>query len=524
MVDLVLDQLDRFGLIQDSKPFKLPPEAWTELNNVRFEDGGLRKLKGHTEVFPSAPVAPGFLLPVRTPAEQFWLYTSLLKAYVWNGSVHTDLTRTSGGDYGASHSSEWQGLVFGGIALLNNGADAPQFWATPSVGTKLADLTNWPASTTCKRIAALKRHLVAIDVTESGTRHPHRVRWSQPADPGSVPTTWDYTDPANDSGVTELDDVNSGVLIDAVNLRDRLFLYKSNSIYSMRYIGGQFVFAFERYLETAGLLAPGCATSYGAGFRHFVVTEDDIIIHAGQGEPQSILDTRMRRTLFNNINPTQFSKSYAFHNLPAQEVWFCYPSAQSTEVDSALVWDYQGGGVGKLFSTQVDYNHLALGIIESADAGTWDADTEAWDDDETLWANASRLAPVAAVQVDTKFYQIDKGETRDGDTFVATAQRTDLAIIGRQRDGQWRTDFTQRKLVTRIWLDAEGEFKVRLGSQEMVEGSVTWLDYQDFVGGVDKYLDFEAEGAAIAIEFTSNQDKTWKVNSYTLDLVESGEF
>ena len=52
---------------------------------------------------------------------------------------------------------------------MSNGFDDPQFWAlssgVPSVSNKMADLSNWPASTECKSLRAFRSFLVALNVT-----------------------------------------------------------------------------------------------------------------------------------------------------------------------------------------------------------------------------------------------------------------------------------------------------------------------------------------------------------------------
>jgi len=44
--------------------------------------------------------------------------------------------------------------------------------------------------------------------------------------------------------------------------------------------------------------------------------------------------------VFNDINTNQLSKVYAVNNSQYNEVWWFYPSANSNENDSYVVWDY----------------------------------------------------------------------------------------------------------------------------------------------------------------------------------------
>ena len=115
------------GAIKDVEPWALPPEVFSNINNMRVENGALVTVGGYGQVFDPPTVDPIWLLPVRTTTDYFWLYTSLLKAYcVDTGNTHTDITRTSGGDYAATLALGWTGGVLNTIPVLNNGVDVPQ--------------------------------------------------------------------------------------------------------------------------------------------------------------------------------------------------------------------------------------------------------------------------------------------------------------------------------------------------------------------------------------------------------------
>src|SRR5262245_61859086 len=185
--------LRTIGLIRDQEGNYLPPEAWTYARNMRAVADGIERIGGQTQVFGTPGVAPHFAIPISTTSQTYWLYTSLTKGYVYDGTTHTDITRVSG-DYTAGNTRDWNGTLLGGVPILNNGSDTPQQWATLSPATKLTPLSNWPASTTAKVIRAFGPTLIALNLVESGTSFPHLVRWSHPADPGTVPSSWDYTD------------------------------------------------------------------------------------------------------------------------------------------------------------------------------------------------------------------------------------------------------------------------------------------------------------------------------------------
>ncbi|KKL76808.1 hypothetical protein LCGC14_2041240, partial [marine sediment metagenome] len=232
------------GIIKDIPPHLLPPEMWSDGQNMRFRDGKVVKFTGHEAVFDPPSIAPYWAIAAQTAAEQFWLYAGLAKIYtVEQDGTHTEITRASG-DYTGIAGDLWDGTVLAGIPVVTNGVDDPQSWSPIAAATPLVDLPNWPANTTCKHIRAFKNFLVALHITESGTVKPHMVKWSHPADPGSVPSSWDDTDATKDAGEVELADSQAGIIQDALGLRDILLIYKDNSIWGMQHIGGQFIFRF----------------------------------------------------------------------------------------------------------------------------------------------------------------------------------------------------------------------------------------------------------------------------------------
>ena len=49
---LPLMGLDALGVILDSPPVALPPQAFSDARNVRFRDNAIRKMEGEVNIFP----------------------------------------------------------------------------------------------------------------------------------------------------------------------------------------------------------------------------------------------------------------------------------------------------------------------------------------------------------------------------------------------------------------------------------------------------------------------------------------
>ena len=509
------------GVVRDSPPHELPPEAWTLAENVRFEDDSIVQLLGYSQIFGTPGVAPYYAQFVSAPAQPWWLYAGLSKIYSFDGTVHTDITRTTdGATYSASNASQWQGTNIGGIPIINNGVDVPQYWPALTAGTHMANLANWPSTLRCKIIRAFGPYMMALNLTDTGVSKPYDVRWSHPADPGSVPPTWDITDPTHNAGQISLSDVDSGQIVDGLSLQGKFYVYKENSCWRFRNVGGQFIFDEDAFLETTGLLSPRCVAVTGDGQRHFFVGQDNIYVHDGNSA-KPLLDKRTRRYLFNAIDVQNYAISFVFINPVRREGWFCYPALGQTVPTRAMIVNYDTLAVTEC---DIDFVAAAMGTVETSDTETWATVTGPWTSDTLPWDSSSRRKLVLSKPTVTKFEQLDLGITRDGAAFTGLIQRTSLGMVGRnRRTGEWITDFEVRKMCHRIWPKMSGApVSIRLGGQDVPGGSIRWSLPQTFDPSAAKWCDITAEGAALCVEISGANG--WKLDGYKLDLVTLGRF
>src|SRR6478735_4718714 len=110
-----INDLATVGQVNDRPPYMLPPEAWTLAENIRYTKDGVEVLAGWASVFGTPGVAPHFAMPVKSTSQTYWLYTSLTKGYVYDGSTHTNITRQTAGvdvNYTANDTANWNGVVF----------------------------------------------------------------------------------------------------------------------------------------------------------------------------------------------------------------------------------------------------------------------------------------------------------------------------------------------------------------------------------------------------------------------------
>ena len=88
------DNVGSIGIIKDTPPYNLPQGAWSDGNNVRFLDNGVKKIAGYKEVMATCPFAPYYIHPYLTTAGQYyWIAYGATDIAVYSGTTWTDITR-----------------------------------------------------------------------------------------------------------------------------------------------------------------------------------------------------------------------------------------------------------------------------------------------------------------------------------------------------------------------------------------------------------------------------------------------
>ena len=218
-----VDNVGQVGIVKEKSSWNLPPNVWSDGNNVKTEEGSIRKCPGYSEVMSTCPIAPYFITQITLGTPEFWVVGGLAAIYVYdntssstaldggiNASVTTvtvdsttgfedigtitietenisytgktattftgctrgadstsaashsdnvsvtratkwyDVTRASGA-YSATADENWTGTIVGGVLVMTNNYDKPQYWALtdgkPISSQKMQDLSNWPSLT-----------------------------------------------------------------------------------------------------------------------------------------------------------------------------------------------------------------------------------------------------------------------------------------------------------------------------------------------------------------------------------------
>ena len=509
-------QVGQFGVNRDLSSSELPVNAWTDCQNIRFLDGSAYQFYGHGEIFAGTPIEPYHVLPVTVAGVRYWLYAGANKLYQVGapGGVitHTNLTRqtaTVDVNYSAQRNA-WTSAVLGGIPILNNGVDAPQQWLLTGKATALSA---WPVNTTCASMRTFRNMLVALDVTKAGVRFPYMVKVSHPADPGSVPVTWDITDATKDALEYDISS-GYGYIIDGMELRNSFMVYKTDGVFRMDYTGGAFIVSNQKVLGMSGALNRNCIVAMDG--MHFVLTGSDVIVHDGQ-TATSVLDKVTRRFLFNSIDSAAIGLCFCFMNPYLNEIFVCYPEPGSTSCNKAMVFNFVDKTIS--FRDIPSLNHAQFGALDEGSSTTFDGDTAPFDSDLASF-NSSGFTPalvsVVMASGDAKLYQLDSSTTFNGVIPTAFLERKGLHFDAPEAIKLIRS------IRPKIYGQKGATVNVYVGYSDEPYESPSYGPAIPFVIGTTVSCDTFCTGRYMAIKFGSGSAYYWRLDSYSIDLQQTG--
>lgn len=510
------------GFVPDLASDTLPPDATSFVENLNPTTKGWDKVDGLKE----SSVIPGnershlfYWNPTEGDTRWFIAGATTIESHQGGGIL--DVTR-EGLPYNSAGQFTWNSLNFNGIIIFNNGADSPQFMGS------LGKFMNFPALNETYRfrvVRKFKNYLLGLGVDIGGGMQASDIYWSHPADPGTMPASWDFADPTKDAGIAPLP--SAGVLLDSLELVDVNVIYKSDATYIQRFIGGQLIFRFDLKFASQGILATGCVAAF-ENF-HFVVTASDIIIHDGISS-NSVADERVKRYFFDNLNRQHYARTFVVSNPDLKEIIIYYPTNNSVdgECDGALVWSW----VTKNFHTirQVRTFHAAYGFTtETSTTTVWDAEVGSWESDNSTWVGSEELPTykpnihVSALE-STKILNPSEDGTVLGVPLRAVWERRDIIIGPISRDGVVQQSYDTEKTIRALLFNVEtyDSFEVFLGTRNNLDDPIEWKSYGTVNPAISKRLDFLITCGFLSIQIETNS-KDFIMRSLSIDFELGGE-
>ena len=247
-------------------------------------------------------------------------------------------TSTGASDF-TSQITQWSLDNFGEDVVANRRGSSIYLYdtdasATPLRATLVSGATNsTPTTVNSIIVSPNDRHLIclgsnAFNTTASptGTFDPMTVRWSNQEDI----TNW-VPSLSSTAGETVLTDGTE--IVGGVRSRNAINIWTDNSLWTMTFVGPPFTFQFQQLGSNCGLIAPHAAVDYDGisvwmGYDNFYVFDGQV----------KNLDCTVRRFIFDRLNRDQKDKIFAGINSEFKEVIWLYPSKDSDECDSYVIW------------------------------------------------------------------------------------------------------------------------------------------------------------------------------------------
>ena len=221
--------------------------------------------------------------------------------------------------------------------LLNVYDGTPYYWdKTLGLGSRATDLASQSgasdAPTITRRImvSGADRHVVCFGCNPLGETDQDllMVRWSDQEDPV------DWTPTATNTAGSQR--ISSGSeIISAQKTRQEMLIWTDTSLHAMRFTGPPFTFGFSMLANNVSIIGPNAVTTVGD--KVFWMDRENFYVYTGRVQT---IPCTLLRYVFDDINLEQNFKCFAASNKMFDEVFWFYPSADSTEIDRYVKFNF----------------------------------------------------------------------------------------------------------------------------------------------------------------------------------------
>ena len=329
---------------------------WRDASLIRWIDGTMQPVKGwRTRSDTATNATPRGMVNWADNSNDRWYATGTYnKLYVYGGGTGTqyDITPTGlatgredavaftgyGGNtygnyaYGIARpdtsriqpATAWNLQLWGEYLLANNRDDGKVYeWQLDNTAIA-AQVANAPINN--KSIVVTEERFLMCLGAGGNVR---KVQWSDREDN----TTWTPS-AQNEAGDLELS--TEGEIMAGVSVKGQTLILTTRDAHVANYIGPPYVYGIERVGSACGLAANLAYASVDAGC--FWMGVHAFYVYSGgrvQEMPCDVSDY-----VFNDINRAQISKAFAMSNGKYGEIWWFYPSSDSTENNRYVAYNY----------------------------------------------------------------------------------------------------------------------------------------------------------------------------------------
>ena len=467
---------------------------WTDANLVRWYEGTLRPVGGWRK--RASGQVNGMcrgILTWRSNANARWIALGThTKLYAMNeAGTLTDITPSGftpgvadatlnlaygGGPYGLFSygtpradtgtvvpATTWTLDTWGEFLLGCSNADGEIYEWDLDTGNDAVALANAPTGNKAVLVTA-ERFVFALGAGGNA----RRVQWSDQEDN----TMWA---PALTNQAGDIDLETTGSIVTGKRLRGVNLIFTDVDVHTAQYQGPPFVYGFERIATGCGVISAQAVAAVESVAYWW--SPGGFFVYDGFVRP---LKCDVLDYVVSNLSTVQRSKVYAVANNQFGEIWWFYPSINSTEVDSYVVYNYRENhwSIGSLTRTAgTDRGVFTYPLMVSADGYVYEHEVGVEYDNGQPFAETGPL------------------ELGNGDRIMVAKQLiADENLVG-SVSLQFKTRFTPN--------DSEGSKSYTIDSN---------------------YTPVRFTGRQIAMRVTGTSPNTdWRVGVMRLDAVAGGE-
>jgi hypothetical protein len=86
MALIPIDQVGQVGIVKETSPWQLPPNVWSDGNNIKTDEGSIKKTPGYAEVMKTCPAAPYHIIQLTLGEPEFWVVAGLAAIYAYDNT------------------------------------------------------------------------------------------------------------------------------------------------------------------------------------------------------------------------------------------------------------------------------------------------------------------------------------------------------------------------------------------------------------------------------------------------------
>ena len=373
------------------------------------------------------------------------------------------------------------------------------YWDTSSgLSSNLASTTNVSGAPTKSRFMLVSgddRHVICLGtettIADTSTQDNMFIRWSDQE------STSDWTPTAtNTAGSFRLTDGNQ--INTAVRSRGAVMIWTDTALYQMQFIGAPLTFGFKQIGSNCG--AVGINAAVDVSGTSFWMSDDSFFLYDGAVKK---IPCTVQDHVFDDINPNAKQDVFCAANSDFNEVMWFYPSANSTQIDKMVAYNYAENlwYVGTLARTSW------------ADSGVYDNPYAAEFEANDTTATISTITGLKAGR--TFVYIHETGVNDDGAAMSNHIESGDIDIA----DGD---NFMSVSRFIPDFKNQAGTVDVVLKTRPYPSGTQTSHGSFDVTTSTTK-VDTRIRGRQVAVRVSSDAvDDNWRYGTMRLDIKPDG--